>query len=105
MATKGMTLAQKVKELEKKVCDIQKARAEGWENVTGILNGLDSRVKDCEGRLDDVDHIRAQGTPKNRIFSHVRSAYGALQKNPILFCFLAVAALYVAGRFMSFITF
>lgn len=105
MATKGMTLAQRVKKLETEIYEIQKARAEGWENVTGILDGLDGRVKGCEERLDGVDNIHAQGTPKNRIFRHVRNAYGALQKNPILFCFLAVAALYVAGRFMNFITF
>ena len=100
-----MTQAERLKELEKKVCDIQKARAEGWENVTGILDGLDGRLKGCEKRLDKIDSARAQGTPKNRLFQHVRRAYGMLQKNPVLFCFLVLAAFYVVGRFKNFITF
>ncbi len=105
MANRGMSQAERLKELEKKVCDIQKARAAGWENVTGILDGLDGRVKSCEERLADIDQVRAENRPKLRVFRWIRTAYGCLQGNPILFCFLVLAALYVIGRFKNFITF
>ena len=98
MPRKKLTLSERVAALEGTVRKMENERMEVFTGITSQLGELKQRVWDHERH-----HEKA--APRKRVSVLARVAYKQLQANPISFCLVVVAAMYIGGRVIGIVNF
>ena len=98
MPRKKLTLSERVAALEGTIRKMENERMEVFAGITSQLGELKERVWDHERQ-----HEKAYS--RKKVFVLTRAAYKQLQANPISFCLVVVAAMYIGGRVIGIVNF